>query len=218
MAPKVQGSRPLRAGCNGFPDYHHLNMIPGYTKIMRARWLLLAALMAWLSPLFGAENGFARKEPLKLSLVDSIRADLGSFDTLELHPDLSATFDNPFDPEDISLSAVFVGPNGKRYSVNGFYDRSFQRRLEGNTEKIEPTGEPHWTIRFTPDQPGSWKYQLFAKDRSGSAESKAAEFKVNKSDRPGFIRRSSKNSRMFAWDNGKAFFGVGENVCWGGGR
>ena len=137
---------------------------------------------------------------------------------LELTLDLTATYDNPFDPDDVDVYAVFTAPNGKTMRVNGFIYQPFTRRLDGNAEKIEPAGEPVWKVRFAPDAVGEWRYQIFAKDRTGSVSLPEARFQVTASTNPGFIRRSATNPRAFAYDNGQPFFAVGENMCWGGGR
>lgn len=73
-------------------------------------------------------------------------------------------------------------------------------------------------IRFAPDTEGRWRYQVFARDRTGSASLPGANFRVSPSTSPGFIRRSKLNPRAFAYDNGRPYFAVGENMCWGGGR
>jgi hypothetical protein len=140
------------------------------------------------------------------------------FGTFELRLNLEATFDNPFDPNDIDVHAVFIPAKGDSVKVNGFLDRPFTRRLENDVEKIEPSGKPFWKIRFTPAIEGEWKYRVFAKDRNGSAQLPEAGFQAVKSTSPGFIRRCKSNPMVFAFDNGEPFFAVGENVCWGGKR
>jgi len=177
--------------------------------------LVLAFSVASGAP---GENGFARKEPLNLRAARPSAESLPAYGRLELTVNLAATFDNPFDPDDIDLHAVFTSPQGRSMNVNGFLDQPFTRRLEGGSEKLEPAGQPVWKIRFTPNLPGKWEYQVFAKDRSGSGRLPKASFVVTKSVAHGFIRRCGANPRVFVWDDGQPFFGIGENVCWGGQR
>ncbi len=165
-----------------------------------------------------ADTGLSRKGILAVRAATINREIVPRYETVELTLDLSASYENPFDPEDIDVHALFTSPTGKQIQVNGFLDQPFNRRLEDNAEKIEPAGEPVWKVRFTPDCPGDWKYQVWAKDRSGSMHLPEARFKVTESGHPGFIRRSARNPLVFAWDNGQPFFAVGENMCWGGAR
>jgi hypothetical protein len=136
----------------------------------------------------------------------------------ELSLDLGAAWDNPFDPAEIDVHGIFTAPDGKAIRVNGFLYQPFSRRLEGGAEMIEPAGEPSWKLRFTPHLTGTWRYQVFANDRTGRASSPAATLEVTSSASPGFIRRCRENPRVFGYDNGTPFFAVGQNVCWGSGR
>jgi hypothetical protein len=164
------------------------------------------------------ESGLSRNSSLALKAATPDRLVVPCYEKLELTLDLSATYENPFDADEIDVHARFTSPVGKQIQVNGFLYQPFTRRLENNAEQIEPAGEPVWKLRFTPDLAGDWKYQVSARDRSGSARLPETQFKAVKSDHPGFIRRSARNPLAFAWDNGRPFFAVGENMCWAAGR
>ncbi len=164
----------------------------------------------------GAEG--VSQAPLQLRSATANRPLVPRFGTLELVLDLSASYSNAFDPDEIDVHGIFISPNNKEFRVNGFLYQPFSRRLDGDTEKLEPAGEPVWKIRFTPDITGDWRYILTAKDRTGSATLPKAGFRVTESQNRGFIRRSANNPRIFLWDDGRPFFPVGENLCWGGKR
>src|SRR5262249_25370273 len=140
------------------------------------------------------------------------------FGKFELTLDLHASYTNAFDPAEIDVFALFQSPSGRSVRVNGYLDQPFARRLEANSEKLNAVGEPLWKLRFTPNAEGAWRYRVFAKDRSGTAELPEAALEVTVSTAPGFLGRSIQNPRGFAWDSGRAFFPVGENMCWGGSR
>ncbi|MBI2927661.1 MAG: DUF5060 domain-containing protein [Verrucomicrobia bacterium] len=178
---------------------------------------LLTALVALV---FGASAAAqpAQPAPLALRSVTPNQASVPRYGKFELTLDLTASYDNPFDPDQLDVHAVFTSPAGKAVRVNGFLDQTFTRKLEGSAEKIERAGEPVWKIRFAPDAVGKWRYQVFAKDRTGSARLPEGSFEVTPSDSPGFIRRSARNPRAFAYEDERPFFAVGENVCWSGGR
>lgn len=182
----------------------------------------LIILDAFAALLVGAAlasgSAFSSQEKLALRGVVPNRETLPRYDTLELKLDLRATYENPFDPEQIDVQAVFTSPAGRQVRANGFLDQPFTRKLQNGAEKIEAAGVPVWKVRFTPDVVGSWTYIVRAKDRSGMVSLPEARFEVVASQKPGFIRRSELNPRGFAWDNGGPYFPIGENMCWGGGR
>ncbi len=183
--------------------------------------LLLALVVAFLSPMLSqavTPSPFARTNELSLKAAVPNGSNLPKHDLFELTLDLQATFNNPFDPEDIDVYATFSPPKGGEIRVNGFLDQPFSRKLVDNAERIEPAGEAVWKIRFTPSDPGRWRYQVFVKTKTGSASLAPGSFEVLDRPSSGFIRRSPKNPFGFAYDNGQPFFGVGENMCWGGAR
>jgi hypothetical protein len=69
-----------------------------------------------------------------------------------------------------------------------------------------------WKVRFTPNQPGSWRYRLTAEDRRGTTETPWRTFAVQPSSSPGFVRVSRADSRYFEFDNGAFFTGLGFQV------
>jgi hypothetical protein len=68
------------------------------------------------------------------------RAEVAEYEKLELNIDLKATFDNPFDPDQVDLSAEFTAPSGKVTKVWGFYNPGRFNSL--------------WMVRFTPNETG----------------------------------------------------------------
>ena len=69
---------------------------------------------------------------------------------------------NPFDPAELDLQAVFVGPDGVQHRVIGFYYQDFSRALVNGRERLTPVGVGDFRVRFTPGAPGEWR--LFAID------------------------------------------------------
>src|SRR5260221_7345784 len=96
----------------------------------------------------------------------------------ELTLDLATSYENPFDPEQIDVHAIFTSQFGKPVRVNGFLDQPFTRKLDGVVEKMEAAGEPVWKIRFAPDLPGKWRCQVSAKDRTANVTLPESGFDV----------------------------------------
>ena len=110
---------------------------------------------------------FAQQQKLALRSAKLPSNTVPRYARLELTLDLAATYDNPFNPDEIDVWGLFTSPQGQTTRVNGFLDKPFTRRLDHDTEVIEPAGSPVWRIRFAPALEGSWRYRVFARDRSG---------------------------------------------------
>jgi hypothetical protein len=116
------------------------------------------------------------------------------YEKFELDVDLRADFDNPYDPEQIDLSAEFTAPSGKVWKIWGFYcprDWSSQ-----------------WKVRFTPTEVGSWSCVVHVRDRSGVTKSDPIKLEVNTSDHPGFVG-IAPNGRYLKHSDGSSFYGIG---------
>lgn len=116
------------------------------------------------------------------------------YEKLELRVELKATFQNPYDPDDLDLWAEFTAPSGKAWKIWGFYN---------------PTSPPVlWMVRFTPTETGTWRYVVKVHDREGTAESKPREATVVASKHHGFVRIAG-NKRYLQFTDGSPFYGVG---------
>ena len=116
------------------------------------------------------------------------------YEKLELRIELQATYQNPFDPDQLDLWAEFTAPSGKVWKIWGFYNPSSSSAL--------------WMVRFAPTETGTWRYVVKVKDHEGTAESKPAEVAVVESKRPGFVGLAP-NKRYLQFSNGSPFYGVG---------
>jgi len=116
------------------------------------------------------------------------------YEKLELIVDLQATFQNPYDPDQIDLTAEFTAPSGKVWKIWGFYNQT-------NTAAL-------WMVRFAPNEAGNWRYVVKVKDTQGTAESRPAQFPVTESKHPGYIGIAA-NKRYLQFTNGSPFYGVG---------
>jgi hypothetical protein len=132
---------------------------------------------------------------------------------MDLRVDMAATWENPYDPDDISVVAEFTPPSGQTRTVPGFYYWPFERHdLEGQEQLV--AGEaPEWRVRFTPTEPGAWGVRVRVTDRNGSAALDSS-FNVTDSPHPGFVRVSTRNPHVFSFDDGSSYFPIGLNLCW----
>ena len=144
--------------------------------------------------------------------------DVAVYQTLDTYFILSATYDNPFDPDDVAVDAEFTTPSGKRLTVPCFFRVGYHRQVADQAEAMVPQGNGEWRLRFTPTEIGKYTVRLRAKDRTGVAVSNTETFHVKSDkdagarDNPGFIRVSKADPHYFAFDNGKGYFAIGHNL------
>ncbi|MCX7969739.1 MAG: DUF5060 domain-containing protein, partial [Armatimonadetes bacterium] len=105
-----------------------------------------------------------KRATLTLKGVKPNEKTLRRYETLELKIDLDATYDNPFDPEQISVEAEILLPSGKQLRVPGFFTQDFERvtqdRGQGTREVLRKVGEPYFAVRFTPKEVGTYRYRV----------------------------------------------------------
>ena len=155
-------------------------------------------------------------------------APVGQYEKFELSLALDRAFasggldGNPYDPADVSVEARFISPSGRSKPVrHGFYYADFaidDQYLAANDARYWrrlATPRP-WRVRFAPDEPGTWRYELRVSYRDGTTEAlPPRSFDCVASTNPGFLKVAG-NGRNFIFDSGKSFFAIGSNVdYWG---
>lgn len=115
--------------------------------------------------------------------------------------ELQADFDNPYFQEDLALDMLLTSPTGKNIKLPCYYESG-------------PSGKRSlWKARFSAQENGSYNYR-FALRKNGKevSLSKPSSFKVSASKLKGILHKG--NDWTFRFDNGDAFRGIGENICW----
>ncbi len=124
------------------------------------------------------------------------------YEKFEIHLDLkNVGIENPYDPKDIDVSALFLSPSGKKIIMNGFYDNYNDAN--------------QWKIRFSPNETGTYNYLVFVNDAGGNGETAPAKFTAVESAHHGWIKPAVKNPRYFMHDDGTSFYGIGVYSPWG---
>ncbi len=137
-----------------------------------------------------------------LVYTESVNAtEIGRYEKFEINVAMeNAHFDNPYNPEEIDLTAVFTSPSDSVWVIHGFYD-NFNNRDQ-------------WKVRFSPNETGPWTYFLTATDKNGTGESEIYDFNVGASDHNGWIRQSTVNPHYFEYDDGTNYYGIGTYNPW----
>lgn len=147
--------------------------------------------------------------------IRNVRAnvnELPCFEKFELTFDVPDRYSDPFDSDQVSVEVDFETPSGAHIAVDGFYTRDFYRTLDELGERTIPQGPPYWSARFTPTEPGRYRYSLSLRDAYGYTTWGPSTFRATASTRPGFVRVSSRDPRYFEFDDGSPFFPIGHNT------
>ena len=134
----------------------------------------------------------ASSTPVILSIRQNADS-VGLYEKLEINLNIKAEFVNPFNPDEIDITASFVSPSGKQYSINGFYNYALGSM---------------WKLRFSPNETGAWKYTISVKDKTGQTISESKTFRTMVSSNHGPIQVAA-NRRYLEYRDGTPFYGVG---------
>ena len=154
--------------------------------------------------------------PASIDAVKPSAAAVPVYGKLELSVALRAEYSNPFDPDDVSLEGHFIGPDGREHVVPGFLYWGYSRDKAGPAERLTPTGEAGWRVRYCPVREGEHRYWLTLDDGDSRARTEPATFTATPSSHPGLVHVAQANPLYWELDNGEPYFAIGENVCWPG--
>ena len=74
------------------------------------------------------ENGLIAKVAKEIKATAASSEKVGRYGLFELTVDLSAEYENPFDPSQVDLSGIFKSPSSKEIKVPGFLYSSSGKR------------------------------------------------------------------------------------------
>jgi hypothetical protein len=157
--------------------------------------LILRGISAFAQPTFNS--------------ITPVSTSIGLYEKYEAAVNLSATYTNPYDYDQVALTAIFTAPNGSTKTVDGFYTEKFN--LNTSDGNITSTGFG-FKIRFAPTQIGNWTYTLTVVATNGTTMSSTQSFTCVSSTSKGFIRSNSTN--YLSLDNGEQFIPIGQNQAW----
>jgi hypothetical protein len=193
-----------------------------YSKCSDVKKLLLIILviLGLTITFYYLESLIFRGTPMKpsLSIIRVSSQKVPLYGLLELDLNVTGNFKNPFNPDEVEVSALIETPKGETIEVPAFYYQEFKRELVEGRETLTPMGEPYWKIRFTPMEAGTYKLHVLLRTASHTVTSEELTFDVYESDRGGFVRVSEVDKRYFKVENGESLFFIGHNVCWFGSR
>lgn len=140
----------------------------------------------------------------------------------EVTVELSRSYLDPYDPDQIRVYGEFTSPTGAVMVVDGFIFTEYTRSSYncGNVnylcESFTP-GTTSWRIRASFDEVGEWKLKVHAADidrhvQYPTIKANSVLIQCRRSDRPGYIR--IKDSKYLQRTTGENLIPVGINLGW----
>jgi hypothetical protein len=130
---------------------------------------------------------------------------------VEFSFEIGRDYENPFDPEQIAVDAVFKAPDGTRVELPGFYFQDYLRRqLRDGAEECEPVGKAEWRLRYLPLVAGEHTFSIVVRDfRGDSFETPPQTFLVEDAPFRGILRVDPDDSKYLSFTNGEFFYPLG---------
>jgi hypothetical protein len=126
---------------------------------------------------------------------------------------LSRTYDNLYDPDQIDVQALFLTPSSKEVAIPAFWFQDYTVAGTQKTEQYVPKGSPHWRVRFLPSEEGQHSVRLRAWDKDGNVdEAGPFNFAVTAGQAPGPVRSHPANPLLLQYANGAPYFPLGHNL------
>lgn len=138
---------------------------------------------------------------------------IGRYEKFEATVSLTAVYTNPYDYDQVVLSAMFTSPSGVDFRADGFFIQEYT--LNESTGNLTQTGAGEFRLRFSPTEVGTWTYTTHLQDATGSTFFLQKQFQcipTKQEKNKGFVRRGNTNYLQF--DDGTPYIPIGENIAW----
>ncbi|MBB3698237.1 DUF5060 domain-containing protein [Flammeovirga yaeyamensis] len=126
---------------------------------------------------------------------------LSTFEKFESIIKVKAEYTNPYDPQDIDVSANIKLPDGTTVDYPLFY-----KGVEG--------GVSEWGLRIAPKSEGSYSFTIKVITGDQNTTSEEQTFSASDSEGLGFLHTVNNNFNNLVFDNGSGFRGFGLNMAW----
>jgi hypothetical protein len=173
--------------------------------------LAVAVLACLLGPAWAADNvvPLASSGTLAISDMSVSKTQVARYETVEITFRMEGQWQNPFDPEEVRVDAVFTAPDGSQAMVPVFFYQEYRRTVSNGRESYQREGEPCWKARFTPYQRGKYTCVLKAKNAGREIAAEAPAFVCTAASAGhGYLRISRNNPLYFEFEDGTPFCAV----------
>jgi len=159
-----------------------------------------------------ADPAGPQRQGLALRGAHAVPSTVDLYGVVDLAVDLAATWDNPFDPDDVRLDAVLASPSGVEREVPGFFMVPHERQVAHGMELMLPAGPGEWHVRWCATEVGPWRCELRARDRTGTVSLGLSGVQAGPSQDRGFVRPSKVDAHYLVFDNGSPYLPIGHNL------
>jgi len=125
-----------------------------------------------------------------LSFCVSAQVKIPKWAVHEIQLQADEKYENPY--LEASVTAQFVGPNGEKMTVPGFWK-----------------GERNFGIRFTPTAEGTWTYKTVSENKGLDGQTGALQVTPPSPNVHGFVRVDAQHSYHFVYDDQTRYFMLG---------
>lgn len=121
---------------------------------------------------------------------------------------------NPFDRDQLAVTARITAPDGSEERVFGFYYEGFVSAPGGPRNALVPFGAPRFKVRYTPRHSGTHRVHINVVHGDHDVGAPPVTLDVAAPAQPfkGFVRVDETDRRQMSYSNGGAFNGIGVNV------
>ncbi|MCP9765688.1 PKD domain-containing protein [Lacihabitans soyangensis] len=120
-------------------------------------------------------------------------------------------YENPYDPDEVSVDAIIFLPDGKELIVPCFY--YIRGYFQGNDWKVDST-QQNWMLRFSSSQIGNHEIILKLTDKSGISFSGVQRVDLLKGSTKGIIGIDSNDKQALRHQSGEMYTPLGINIAW----
>ncbi len=148
------------------------------------------------------------------------------YDKFEVTFNVDATWDNPYDPDDIQVDVVITKPDGAEVTVPAFfmtpmlpkYPDKLNMSYGLDSAVYDPAygGKSVWCFRYAGDMEGDYSFYITAKDRDGkTSKSPVKNFSCYDAGNKGYAMISESNPEYFVNSyDGSLYYASGVNIPW----
>jgi hypothetical protein len=159
----------------------------------------------------------ASAETLAITEWTAPPVNVTQMDRLDWVMKLNHFFNNPYDPDEISVDLYITFPDGTEHTHPGFFYRHARRTLTEKEERWELLNETDWRIRFRPWVTGkhTWRVVVRGVGTDGNVQEVARSGEIQVAPREnfkGFVRQSISDPRFLEFQNGDFFYPLGHTM------
>ena len=152
--------------------------------------------------------GCSGDSPERLQFKDKFPEVVEQWTPVRIPFDLGKVEGNPYDPGEYDVQLKIVSPDGTTASHPAFFMHDYDVVFDHGREVARDTGQQHWEIRWTPTQSGTYEWELVAQTKA-TRHKLAGKVTCTPSQKPGFVKLSSKDPQYFEFSDGSFFYPLG---------